>query len=164
MKVKTKYIKIELTTFELLFGALVGVYRQMSSLKFGVRESHGHDPRNGWQSHIEGSLGELAVTKYKNLYWVGGFDRGPKGYLSIGDVGKDEVRTGNEHWKDLIVRKNDPDDKKFICVTGLNGSYRIHGWIYARDAKKPKYWGDPTGKREPAYFVPKEILNDMEKL
>jgi hypothetical protein len=32
--------------------------------------------------------------------------------------------------------------------------------MFARDAKQPKYWNDPTGKGRPAYFVPQSDLID----
>ena len=41
--------------------------------------------------------------------------------------------------------------------TGVNGRYRVHGGMYAREAKQEKYWKDPAGGR-PAYFVPQRSL------
>ena len=37
------------------------------------------------------------------------------------------------------------------------------GWTRGRDGKREEYWTDPNTGR-PAFFVPQEILLDMEEL
>ena len=148
---------IKLTFSEMLIAAQVGVMRQVQNMKYKRHNAHGTSG-NDWQIHIEGCLGECAVAKYLGLYWAGAL-----GDLRAGDVNDLQVRTRSSHSYDLILHKSDSDVAKFILATGKNGSYILHGWILGSKGKLPQYWNDPAGGR-PAYFFPKEKLNDIDTL
>jgi len=152
------YQTIQLTASEMMLGAQVGVMRQVQNVKKKRRNSYGAAPKIGWQIHIEGALGECAVAKLFSVYWSGYI-----GNLNAGDVGAMEVRTRSNHKYELIIHPKDKDGVPFIHVTGRNGRYRIHGWIYAEQGKHKEYWKDPAGDR-PAFFVPYEKLNPIESI
>lgn len=144
------YIEIDLTSSEILQGSLVGSMRQVENLKNGKRPTYGAGNSNDWQLHIEGALGEMAFAKFKDAYWS-------KGSIGDPDVGDDQVRTGAKHTHNLILHPYDQDDARYYLLTGVNGCYRIWGWILGKDGKNENYWSDPLNGR-PAFFVPKEAL------
>lgn len=146
---------IKLTSWEMMQAAIAGVMRQVESHKLGRTPAHGIPGNQHWQRHIEGALGEAAVAKCLNVYWTG------KGSLRDLDVGDFDVRTADAHNKRLILHEDDPDDRVFWFVTGVNDEFKVHGWIRGCDGKKPEYWQDPNTGR-PAYFVPKEALHENE--
>jgi hypothetical protein len=135
--------------------AQVGVMRQVQNLKRGRADAYGASTSMGWQYHIEGAMGEMAVAKAFNLYWNGNL-----GNLSAGDVGDIQVRTSSRTNGDLIMHPRDRDKDRFILVTGGNGDYNLRGWVLGSEGKLQEYWRDPAGGR-PAYFVPQGKLRNF---
>lgn len=150
-------IDIKLTSAEIMMAAQAGIMRQVENIKNSSQPYYGASETSDWQLHIEGCLGEFALAKYLNIWWGG------KGNKRGNDVGEYDVRTRSSHSYDLILHKNDPDNRIFWLITGNNGSYKIHGWILGKDGKNEKYWSDPA-KNRPAFFVPQIDLNDPETL
>jgi len=146
-------IDIKLTAYEMLIAAQGGIMRQIENIKKSAEPYYGVSNTNDWQLHIEGCLGEFALAKFLNVWWGG------KGNKRSPDVGIYDVRTGSSHNYCLILHPNDPDDRIFWLVTGINGSYKVQGWMYARDGKKDEYWKD-LGNGRPAFFVPTSKIND----
>lgn len=151
-------VTIRLTPAELKLAAQMGCMRQISNLYKDRRDAYGCPLTIGWQVHIEGCAGELAVAKHLNLFWNGNFEN-----LNADDVGRFQVRTADSHNRRLILHDKDQDDRIFILVTGMSPSFLIQGWIRAADGKQSRYWTDPAGGR-PAYFVPKGDLNPMSEI
>lgn len=144
-------IQISLTSAEIMLGATAGVMRQVENLKNNAKPFYGAGRENDWQLNIEGVLGEMALSKYLNIYWKG------KGKMRAPDVGDVDVRTTPHASGHLILHPNDPDDRLFYLLTGVNGNYTIHGSILGRAGKQDRWIKDPTGGR-PAYFVPQDAL------
>lgn len=156
-------MRIELSKSEFWNAISVGVMRQCSSLKKGLKHAHGaneKDDLNGWSMHIEGACGEAAVAKALNVYWAGTVDTFKFG-ADIGE--KIQVRTRSKDYYDLIVRSDDKDDDIFVLVTGRAPTFNVVGWILGRDAKKPQ-WVQNYGNRVPAWFVPQKNLIDIQSL
>ena len=151
-------VAIQLTPAEIFQGAISGVMRQAQNIQRQHHGAHGANNQNDWQMHIEGALAEFAVAKHLNVFWSGKL-----GLYTPGDVGSIEVRSSQKYENSLIVRKGDLDQAKFVFLTGVNGSYLIHGWITGFEAKQDRYLRSPNG-REPAYFVPKNKLYSIETL
>ena len=149
---------IALTSQEVGYGVRVGGFRHYFALQQNKKDSHGYDGENGWQIHIEGALGEIAVAKFLNIYWDGSVNTWKANYLK-----GIQVRTRSKNYYDLIVRDNDNDESTYILVIGTNGSYNIVGWITGKSAKEEK-WKKTHGDRPAAFFVPQSELNDMSLL
>jgi len=152
-------IQVDLMSYELLQAAVVGVARHIKALSRQQPDSYGFDGETGWQAHIEGACGELAVAKCLGLYWSGSIDTFKVG----GDVGKLQVRTRSKQYYDLIVRPDDRSADIFILVTGRAPTFQIHGWIVGTEAKKPEFLQTYGGRPE-AYFVDKDHLHSIEAL
>ena len=144
--------EIKLSAGEIVQAAIVGVMRRIQNIRDGNNHKYGASQATAWQMDIEGALGELALAKHLNIFWS-------KGKPRDSDVGEFQVRTTAKHNNRLILHKDDDDDARYYLITGLNGCYRVQGWIHGRDGKQERYWEDPVGGR-PCYFVPQDVLHE----
>lgn len=145
-----------LSRSEMRIAADVGVLRQLGALD--RPDAHGL-LGSGWNEHIEGSLGEMAFAKALGVYWAAPINTFKEG----GDVGAFQVRTRSNDNYDLLVRPTDRDEDIFVLVVGQRGIYRVVGWLYGRECKRPE-WLKTYGGRPPAYFVPQEALRPISTL
>lgn len=151
---------IKLLWYEVAMGSEVGRLRQVGSIAKGASDAHGFSGA-GWNEHIEGACGELAVAKALGVYW-GGHVNNFTGPDLVHPRGNIQVRTAGAHGH-LIVRPGDSATDIWVLVTGKAPNYVIHGWILGADAKKPEYLKDWSG-RPPAYFVPPAELASLDLL
>jgi hypothetical protein len=151
-------VRVVLTPPEMTLALLVGGFRQVTNLRDGRRDRYGASPERGWQCHIEGAAGELAVAKWLNLYWSGQLGR-----LWAPDVGRLEVRTRSRDDYELLVHPDDPAAAVFVLVVGRMPTFRLVGWIRGAEATRRGRWDDPAGGR-PAYFVPQAALAPLATL
>ena len=143
---------VALTPWEMLLAAQAGVMRQVENCKANRIPFYGAGNQNDWQLHIEGCLGEFALSKYLGVFWSG------KGRLRAPDVGEVDVRTRSKDNYELILHREDPDNRVFYLLCGVNGRYTVKGWITGEEGKQEKFWKDPAGGR-PAFFVPQIALH-----
>jgi len=149
--------KITLTPIEIATSVLIGATRHKEALRQNKQDSNGFKG-NPLNIHIEGAIGEQAVSKYLNIFWGGLVNS----YQVGGDVGKYQVRTSKNDY--LLVRPNNKDDDIYIAVKSLNVTeHIILGWMSAKEAKNDK-WKKSPGNRPPAYFVPASALYLMTSL
>lgn len=147
-----------LTPTELEIAAAIGCKRQVENLFKYRKDAYGAGDRmldRGWEDHIQGAAGEMAVAKWAGRYWSGNL-----GDLKADDVGGAQVRTRSRHDYELIIHPDDHDDRAFILVTGRAPRFVLRGWIMGRDGKHSLWWRDPA-KGRPAYFVPHRVLRPM---
>jgi hypothetical protein len=72
-----------------------------------------------------------------------------------------QVRTRGKATYDLVVRKDDIDNHKYLHVTGTGPEFLVHGWIYGKDAKQEEWYADKAGRNTFFYWVPKSALTDI---
>lgn len=155
---------IELSPFEMMVGGYVGLQRQLENIQVGRYDDQKLREEDHWFGHIEGALGEIALSKYLNRYWSGIEKFGAV------DVGfNHNVRTTRYNDGELRVINKDDDNKLVWLLVGKNGKYRVAGAILAARAKQPKYWRDlldEKGKRKGQkihnYWVPQSDLKFPE--
>jgi hypothetical protein len=156
------HVDITLAPYELHAGSLVGFHRRLKCL---IRNSH--DDTYGtptWTTDIEAALAEMAFAKWAGVYWDFSVDT-----YKAPDVSSVQIRWSNNHSNKLIFRPN-KDNKydKFVLVTGLSPTYRIHGWMYGKDAMREDWLFAPKGdngyERPAAYFVPASSLKTLSTL
>ncbi len=147
---------VTLTPAELRMAALVGLERQLEALSQSLPDRHGYEGE-GWNIHIEGAAGELALAKWLGRYWDGSVNT----FQSGGDVGEIQVRTRSKEDYDLLVRPGDKEDAVFVLVIGKAPRFRVVGWIRGADAKRPE-WLRAYGGRAEAYFVPQHALKPVK--
>lgn len=152
-------IDIKLSTVEMISSALLGALTRIESLVNGRQNSHDYNDEDSWTVDIEGAGAEMAVAKYRNVFWMGSIGK----FKKENDVFGVEVRSTTLERGSLIIREGDQDDAKFILVVGKLPHKKIIGWIYGKEAKQSKWLRSPNG-REPAYFVPQDVLKDLNTL
>ena len=134
-----------LNTVELMFGAEVGMWRMIQDIQRGCSD-HGGDPENQWSRNIDGSLGELAFKKWRNIYAMPSLGN----YKEI-DAGPYQVRTNcSRSYTDMVIRQRDIDDgtlfgRPWISVLGFCPDYEILGWYWGEDCLN-KAWQRPGTK------------------
>jgi hypothetical protein len=155
-------IEVVLSWHELELAAAVGVRRHIGARRENYRDTNGF-VGVGWNEHIEGAAGEMAVANALDLYWAAGVGQ----YRRGGDVANLQVRTTMATPPRLKIMSNARPDDVYILVQHQRGckmpTYHVLGWILARDGMQPKWLASPHD-RTPAYFVPEENLIDIKEL
>jgi hypothetical protein len=154
---------IDLTLDEMRFAAVAGVDRMIDNYRIGRQNRHGESDNGVWQRHIEGAMSELAVAKYLGIGWTAHHGRTDQADLTIGST-LVEVRSTWRPNGRLILHPEDKSDAVFVLAIGMNGRYKLAGWMLASDAKTPKYWGDKANNGRPAYWIPQGDLYRMKDL
>lgn len=142
-------ITVTLSYGEQVAAATIGVQRQLEAIRAGRPDTHGFEGL-GWDLHVEGAAGELALAKACGVYWPASVNTFRDGE----DVTGYEVRTRSKPYYDLILRPNDDPEKRYVLITGKMPVYQIRGWILGKDGMQEQFWRTIANSREPAYFIP----------
>jgi hypothetical protein len=146
-------MSVTLTWDEVETVAIVGVRRSIAARSKGWRQRFepGRPKTSQWEWDIGGALGEYAVAKALGLPWDERI-----GLPGPGDVGHLEVRT--TRWRNgrLILHPEDQDKALFLLVVGEPPTFRLVGWIWARDGKRDDYWEEGKSGQADAFFVPQQ--------
>lgn len=148
--------EVTLTQSQVEHGAFEGFMRASRALFNDYRDRNGAPRDQLWQFHIEGACGEIAFCKWRNIFWQADRD------FSHADAGTVGVRTRSRLDYELRLFPSDEDDRPYVLVLGVAPKYTLRGWIWGREGKLRKYWGNPTGNsREPAFWVPHSAMRPM---
>lgn len=150
-------VTVELDNSEYLHALMAGVLRRVSARASKRENYYGAKAEDAEILDILGAVGEAVVAKHLDKFWCG------RGVFRGGDVGDFQVRTTKYSNGHLLINKNDYPDKKYILVTVCDGVGTIRGWMYGRDAQKPEFVRDISGRGE-CFCVPQESLRAMEEL
>ena len=154
---------IVLTPNEMYLASIVGIRRRFTAqtMKYNQRfGGAGNSVAEQWFFDIVGAQGEFAAAKALNVFWAASlaYDK------SLPDLFPDwQIRTLANHGYDLIVRDDDIDDHKYVLLTGTGPEFQIHGWIYAKDAKRKEWFKDRGGRGSPCYWVPQSELKPIKE-
>lgn len=154
-------MKVTLTPAEVLLAYQVAAMRQTQNMVRSTRAKHGApEGPEGEILDVIACRGEMAVAKALNLYWAGTVGR--YGAPDVGEIV--DVRTRRQRWHDLILHREDPDERPFVLAFAESPqSVELLGWILGSDGKQERHWKDPAGGR-PAYFVPQSELRPMGEI
>ena len=145
-----------LTPDEMLAAGEVGGRRNVEAKAAGLPDVHGYFG-NGLEIHVIGAQAELAVARFLGVEWEATINT-----FKAPDVLGCQVRCRSRYGYDLLIRRDDKDAEPYVLVVGT-GPFYIVGWIYGHEAKRDE-WLAEHGKRERAYFVPKDALRPPESL
>ena len=111
--------------------------------------------------HLLGGIGEVAFAK-----WSDTFVRASVGQFSgmASDCsGNVEIRMRAKSYYDLILRENDPKDRRYVLVRGLPpNEVEIAGWCWGHEGMRDEFIANHGGYGK-AWFVPAEKLRSMEE-
>lgn len=106
-----------------------------------------------------GASAELAWSHLNGRQWHSPLNE----FHAIPDDGVNEVRATDHPRGGLIVRDNDPNERRYIFAT-LNGRLvTFHGWEFGGDVKREANLWNPHGRRL-AWRVGRESLRPMNTL
>lgn len=152
-------ITYRLSLSEMHLASVIGLQRALDAIRNDRQGRYGADNDAGFDLHIIGCAGELALAKHLNVFWNGAF-----GDLSAADVWKHyQVRaTTRFETGRLLLHREDKDDQPFVLVRARLPLVVLVGWIFGRDGKQQQYWNEQTGR--PCFFIPAHALHDMHEL
>lgn len=149
---------VTLSRKELVEACKIANLRMEGVGSMNLKDKHGAEKEKNLRYHILGARGEMAFKKYigstENLTF--------NTFKSRPDVGEFEVRTRSKDHYDLILRKDDPDDKKYVLVVGESCTYRIVGWI--KGSERYLHEIKTYNERPGAWFIPQSALHRMDEL
>jgi hypothetical protein len=139
---------ITLTPDEVHLAASHAILRRHRKLE-GQRKDREQNSRSTYDNEIMGAAAELAVCKFRNLFWSGATG------IRARDGGKDvEVRwTHHENTGGLVIYPKDDNNAIFVLCDGYAPTINLVGWIKGEEAKgKARAVGSIS-------IVPRERLN-----
>jgi hypothetical protein len=152
-------VTVDLSWPEFRNAAHLGLDRFVRNLANGRNPTYGVD-RDDWPAHVLGTLGETAVAKYRDCFWMGGPDQPDGGAPDVGDV---HVRTATRDGYRLLLYEKDADDAPYVLVIPAGfPRFRIVGWVYGRDGKRAEFRDESL--RYPCFAVPQSALRPIGDL
>lgn len=152
-------IKLDLPEFD----AAVGAARGRMLISAGQGLDHATTYKRGWlrrlDEEIVGVCGEIALAKYLGVYFtpsVNTFHQTP-------DCHGYEVRATVRKDGRLILRDNDPPDRRYVLAILEKDTVRLAGHILGKAGMKDGWRRNPNGYR-PAWFIPQGALSPMKLL
>jgi hypothetical protein len=147
---------------EISVGNLIGQIRDEESRRNGYGgQAISREDRQRRDIYAAGA--EIAVASYLGLY-PNAF-RGSLSERACADVGPYQVRNTQGHClylyragNSLGYRATNPADR-YVLVIGKTPTYRIVGWLDARDGMRDEYWR--TDLRCPCWAVPEDRMHSF---
>jgi hypothetical protein len=149
---------VVLTDAEKAAVAALAALRLVHSLGAGLGQGHGRGTQHRLSSELTAMAAEYAVSKALGLHWpldLGRFHQPDVGGYHVRSCQKDGC---------LILRTDDPPNEPFVLVEADGPAYRLLGWCYPANVRRPEFWSDKGTGRPPAWFVPREALQPLEEL
>ncbi len=148
--------EIILSRNELQEAASVARQRMDGVEDLGLKDKHGAEVDRNFQYHLLGAKGEIAFKKFMNSNEKLSVNT----FKKIPDISGFEVRTRSQEDYDLIIRKDDPDDRIYVLIVGEGCRFKIIGWI--KGCEKYNFQPKTFNGRPKAWFIPQCALHQIE--
>ena len=165
-------VVIELAPHEARIAVTESMSRWLRVVEQGYRglktpeSSHCHERSIGADSHVKGTLSEMALAKHLGLYWSPGHE-GMGGEPPSRDVGEFQVRSTMHRNGCLRLYDRDNPDHVTVLATIDVSAKRVRvslvGWILNADGLL-KDRKDLKRKGCEGYWIPQSMLNTIETL
>ena len=118
-------VRISLTKDEMRKACTGGIEHRLDAMFNGqpARQETPYHLQRWWQSHITGSIAELAISKLLGVEWE--WERNANGF----DVLEYQVRATENAESTLVVRARDNPNHNFIFAKVRENRVLIQGWI-----------------------------------
>ncbi len=153
---------IELTIPEFDLAVNTARLRMIASASLRLNHASTYD-RNllkRLEQETVGACGEIAVAKLFGAWFVPSVNTFHRTPDCLQDV---EVRSTHHENGCLVVRRNDHNQRRFICCIVSAPTVRFAGWLYGHQAKKDEFLKNPGNMRE-EWFVPQQYLSSMDEM
>ena len=122
-------VRISLTRDEMRLACTGGIEHRLDALFTGqpARDSTPYHLQRWWQSHITGSIAEVAVSKLLGVDWQ--WERNANGF----DVLDYQVRATENAESTLVIRNRDNPDHNFIFAKVRENRVLLEGWITGQE-------------------------------
>jgi hypothetical protein len=153
---------------ELILASTAAAMTQSKAIREGaVGYDHGqHTERHISRQiadHILGEIGEQAVARKIDRHQTRGTE-----LREIGDLGdEDEVKATEYADGHLLLHEDSPEEARFfLAIVSFGRQIRVElpGWIWGREGKLDRYWGDRSSQKQPCYWVPQSALRPFDQL
>jgi hypothetical protein len=152
--------EVVLTIPEFISAVESAKLRLTTSVAMGLNDATTY--KRNWIERLtqetQGVCGEMALGKLAGVWFVPSvntFHRVPDCFADT------EVRATGLANGSLILRGNDPDDRRYILTIVDAPKVSIIGWLYGHEGKRDEFLRNPNGYRE-SWFVPQDCLRPME--
>ena len=157
--------RVTLSVREMYAICAIAGRRQIEVLGRELREPGNRTDLERQLSDLFGVMGEAAVAKAFNVFYLG--DTG-LGEIDVPGIGRGlEVRTSRHHGPHyrLLIYDRDPPATPFVYATvepgrGFPIEVWLHGVILAETARRPE-WFDAARLERPGYRVPHTALDPL---
>ena len=124
-----EFVRISLTKDEMRLACTGGIEHRLDAMFSGqpARDKTPYHLQRWWQSHITGSIAEVAVSKLLGVEWQ--WQKEPSGF----DVLNYQVRSTENPDTTIKVRRRDNPDHNFIFCKVRENRVLIEGWITGRE-------------------------------
>ena len=124
-----EFVRISLTKDEMRLACTGGIEHRLDAMFSGqpARDKTPYHLQRWWQSHITGSIAEVAVSKLLGVEWQ--WERNANGF----DVLEYQVRATENADSTLVVRPRDNPDHNYIFAKVRENRVLIQGWIAGRE-------------------------------
>lgn len=157
---------VKLDESEMRMGEIVGNIRRDFAIRNKIKAAdNAPEDERARTIDILGTLGEIASAKALNMHWQPAmvYDAAQ---IDVG--GSFEIRTTDNPYGNLIMKKKDRDYLPYILVIAKPPYFKLVGWMMGRDAKSDQYWdvGKAAGGklRVPNWLVPSVKLKGMDEI
>jgi hypothetical protein len=149
-------LEVSLTFGELASAAMVGVYRQLESIRKGGKDQTASKD-SPFTIHIHGAMAEQAVAKHLGLHWCSGVNTFADPDINPGI----QVKWRSYDQGDMYIPVKAKDDEVYILVTGQPPTFTIRGFISVPEAKQ--FPVKAPGGFKPAHCVPQCDLRPISE-
>ena len=152
-------IRVEMTWIEIWAAMQIGLMRAMKHMQARTENRNGDHGQLGIDNDVLGAIGEAALAKWKNRFWLGG---------RVGDIDVDscyEARACCRPQHSMMLHPWDKDELPYVNALVLRHELpcvTLRGWVYGAEGKQPEFWRDDVPR--PAFFVPAGTLWSMSQL
>jgi hypothetical protein len=155
-------IEVTLTVPEFFTAIEIGKMRFLASEFVGMNNAK--TKKRDWiarmKDEICGACGEMSLGKASGRWFVASVNT----FHRVPDCFEDsEVRGTDLPNGSLIVRDDDPGERKYILAIVSAPTVALAGWMYGHECKRDEFLRNPNNDRE-AWFVPQRCLRPMDEL
>lgn len=155
---QSKHERVRLDAKALEHAKALGDRRWKYCLERGQGDKHGADQQQAKQRHfnVQGAIGETGFAVWSGLPWPTSVGT----YKTVPDFPQlnAEIRGLSGLNYGLIVRDDDPPDRRYVLAIVQPPVVIVAGWRFGHEARRLGVREDLGGRRAPTWVIPQQRL------